>query len=370
MSSHFATVPALPEGPNASDLSFDSDWLDLREAADAAAREAGDISRSLPRQAQWRCLDLGAGTGANLRHLMPRLGGQQYWWLIDADPRLLAAAADRLAAWAAGQGLACRIDDVLQGAGSSGTGADVAAAPARRRRWTRIDIDGPDWQATIAPRRLDLSRRDWLEQLAGPRDARRADPAAVPADKGARPGAGAPPDEAVAAPAAINLVTASALLDLVSSTWLNSLVDWCAARRIAMLFALSFDGELQWAPALDDDARISAALARDQRRDKGLGPGPALGAAAVGRLRARLEARGYQHAQARSDWQLGLAAEGQALQERLIADWAALVRDEVGDGGGGAAMAAAWAEARRRELAAGQSTLRVGHLDLAAWPLA
>ena len=116
--------------------SFDGDWLDLREAADHAARSRAGIEQSLPPRPRRRILDLGAGTGSNCRYLAPRLGGDQRWWLLDADPQLLAAAAERFARWAARHGFGCRID-----------GTEVGPPSAPSRRWSRIDLEGPGWKA-------------------------------------------------------------------------------------------------------------------------------------------------------------------------------------------------------------------------------
>lgn len=75
---------------------FSADWLALREPADAAARSTALTADLLG----WRrgreaiaVLDLGSGTGANLRYLAPRLGGRQRWTLADRDAALLAEAA-------------------------------------------------------------------------------------------------------------------------------------------------------------------------------------------------------------------------------------------------------------------------------------
>src|SRR3954454_19997842 len=74
-----------------------SDWLRLREAADAAARSASLVERLidvLPGERPLRAIDLGSGTGSNIRYLAPRLPKPQEWLALDRDPRLLAHAPD------------------------------------------------------------------------------------------------------------------------------------------------------------------------------------------------------------------------------------------------------------------------------------
>ncbi|GAB3187858.1 class I SAM-dependent methyltransferase [Nesterenkonia suensis] len=77
-----------------------ADWLSLREAADAAAREptraavaalVGEISPKT-------VVDVGCGTGAGGRWLLPLLEGEERWILLDHDAELLASTAQRLAA--------------------------------------------------------------------------------------------------------------------------------------------------------------------------------------------------------------------------------------------------------------------------------
>ncbi len=79
---------------------FSADWLALREPVDALARNQELTAQLIA----WRrqpgflsVLDLGSGTGANLRFLAPWLSDQQYWRLVDADPILLADGATRFA---------------------------------------------------------------------------------------------------------------------------------------------------------------------------------------------------------------------------------------------------------------------------------
>ncbi len=76
-------------------MSFSADWLALREPADHRARSAALAARLAIRVGLRRPLvvvDLGAGTGSNLRALAPRLPGPQRWRLVDNDADLLERA--------------------------------------------------------------------------------------------------------------------------------------------------------------------------------------------------------------------------------------------------------------------------------------
>lgn len=158
---------------------------------------------------------------------------------------------------------------------------------------------------------------------------------------------------------AAQLVTASALLDLVGPEWLAQLVRHATKARAALLFALIVDGRHEWAPADADDARVGALFAAHQRRDKGLGP--ALGAQAVPWLARALRARGYRVQTARSDWRLG--ASDVAMQRALIEGMAsAAIEQDPAQ----APRVNAWRD--RRLALLGRATLRVGHRDLLAWP--
>lgn len=82
----------------AAPAAFSADWLQQREPFDRAARDAAAARLRLPAwlasirpaQGPWRVIDLGCGTGANLRWLAPRLIQAQQWLLVDQDPALLA----------------------------------------------------------------------------------------------------------------------------------------------------------------------------------------------------------------------------------------------------------------------------------------
>src|SRR5262245_34965818 len=69
-----------------------ADWLALRERFDHAAR-SGVLTRAvadhLPRGRPIRVVDLGTGTGSNVRYLAPRLERRQEWLLVDGDAAVL-----------------------------------------------------------------------------------------------------------------------------------------------------------------------------------------------------------------------------------------------------------------------------------------
>ena len=85
----------------------------------------------------------------------------------------------------------------------------------------------------------------------------------------------------------VDLVTASALLDLVSELWVERLTTEIAARAIPMYAALSYDGCAEISPADPHDAAIMQSLNKHQRGDKGFGP--ALGPDAAGNTRLAIE---------------------------------------------------------------------------------
>lgn len=227
-------------------------------------------------------MDLGSGTGSNLRWLAPRLGGLAAWTLVDHDPELLARS------------------------GESG-------------------VEGVPGVASVERVVGDLAR-EGLE-------------AALRAD----------------------LVTASALLDLVSEAWLERLVAVCATARAAALFALTWDGGIEWdGPSDPGDALVRAAVSDHQRSDKGVGP--ALGPTAAPAAARLFHDAGYATTLVPSPWRL--AAADRALAHALLAGWAdAAAAQRPAD----AVRIRAWEE-RRRGTLAGEFGLLVGHLDLLALP--
>jgi hypothetical protein len=154
------------------------------------------------------------------------------------------------------------------------------------------------------------------------------------------------------------LVTASALLDLVSEDWLRALASRCASAGAAVLFALTYDGRIACTPDDADDALVAALVNDHQRIDKGFGP--ALGPGATDAAARCFEAAGYRIRRARSDWTLTAASA--RLQEELIEGWAQAATEISPQQ---ARLIDAWRNRRLAHVAAGWSEILVGHEDLA-----
>jgi hypothetical protein len=77
---------------------FSTDWLQLREPADAAARatDLADLAALTRYDGRIVVRDLGCGTGSMGRWLAPQLSGPQHWILQDRDPALLSYAQSHL----------------------------------------------------------------------------------------------------------------------------------------------------------------------------------------------------------------------------------------------------------------------------------
>ncbi len=160
---------------------------------------------------------------------------------------------------------------------------------------------------------------------------------------------------------AVDLVTASALLDLVSAEWLHRFVVETAARRLPVYVALTHDDKIGLDPADPLDNAIIAAVHRHQCRDKGFGP--ALGPGAAKAATASFERAGYRVVQGRSDWRL--RPEDREMQTAVLDVWADAVWDERAFP---LAEVMAWLTRRRDLVAAGRSALQLGHVDFLALP--
>ena len=279
---------------------FSAAWLAEREEADVRARCPALVA-VLP-SAPSAIVDLGSGTGSNLRWLAPRLGAGQQWTLVDNDAALLATARRSLGNWASAAGYRLSDDD-----------DDIAIA-------------GAGFECSVRLVELDLA--SGLEALDLP---------------------------------ASGLVTASALLDLVSADWLESLVSRIATSRSSALFALSFDGRVAFEPAMAEDAMIVSLLNRHQLTDKGFGP--ALGPDAWCTAARLFEASGFDVRVAESDWQCD--ANDGAMLQTLIDGWVDCAVSMVPDSGRALRN---WRRQRLNQVGRRDIRVVVGHRDLVAVP--
>jgi hypothetical protein len=158
-----------------------------------------------------------------------------------------------------------------------------------------------------------------------------------------------------------HLVTASALLDLVSETWLRTLAAYCRAEGASALFAITYNGRSSCDPAEPGDEWVRDLLNRHQKRDKGLG-GPAAGPAAVDCAARAFVEVGYRITREASDWTLGPAET--EMQRMLIDGWAEAAVEIAPDR---ASTIASWRARRLAHLDAGRSRVVVGHDDFGAW---
>jgi SAM-dependent methyltransferase len=264
-----------------------SDWLALREAADARARAPDlvlEVRSYLAGGASLRVVDLGCGTGSMARWLAPQLDGPQHWVMLDRDADLLAVAA---------------------------------------RNPPEVAADGA--AVTVETRRRDITRLAQAELE----------------------GAG--------------LLTASALLDMLTADEVERLVETCVQARCPALMTLSVTGRVQLRPEDPFDGTIAEAFNAHQRRS--LGAGRLLGPDAVESAVEAFERRGTEVEVRTSPWRLG---PGQAaLTDAWLTGWLSAACEQRP-----ALRAEATGYARRRaaEAAAGRLSVEVEHLDLLARP--
>lgn len=157
------------------------------------------------------------------------------------------------------------------------------------------------------------------------------------------------------------LVTASALLDVVTRDEAVRIVAACIETATPALFCLSVTGRVRLDPPDAADEEFGQAFNDHQRRDAGgrrmLGPD------AVPLVVALFEQAGWQVRRAPTPWRLG------AAEPELIAGWlegwigaAVDQRPELEPG------ARVYLARRRAQLAAGALRITVSHEDVLAWP--
>jgi len=281
-----------------------SDWLAVREPADCAARSATLVERvrqALASTDTVRGLDLCTGTGSNLRYLIDRLPGRQTWLAADRDARLLEELPTKLKTWADARGYSMRTEGQVS------------------------SLRGGRCECDVETRAMDLDRLD-----AGLFEGR-------------------------------NLVTASALLDLVSESWLRLLATRCREAGATALFTLTYDGRSSCDPVEPEDDMVRELMNMHQKTDKGLG-GRAEGPDAWSVAERVFTEAGYRVECAPSNWSIG--PPERAFQRMLIEGWA---RAAVEIAPERADTIADWLRRRLEHLEAGRSRIVVNHVDMVAW---
>ena len=153
------------------------------------------------------------------------------------------------------------------------------------------------------------------------------------------------------------LVTASALLDLPSTAWIDAFVSGLAARRLPALATLTVDGMMTAAPAHKLDEAVFAAFRKHQGGDKGFGP--SAGPAAARYLERAFMDAGYTIESGESPWIIDHRSP--ALLRELLTGIAGAAR-ETGD------LDNADVDAWLKDRSANTTTLIIGHRDVFARP--
>ncbi|WP_421994182.1 class I SAM-dependent methyltransferase [Roseococcus sp.] len=286
---------------------FDGDWLELREPFDAAARDPGLaelLMQHVDETARPRFLDLGAGTGSLTRWLGHFVGRPHSWILADADAELMSRA----------------FDSMMEAADEVG------------------------WKATWPQKKaLLMHSPQGAWRIEGILTNLAEAPDSLPLDK-------------------VDVVTCSALCDLVSEAWLERLAEAMAQRRLPFYAALNVSGRERFTPPLPGDALVARGFLRDQRRDKGFG-GIALGPEAPAVIARVFAAQGYTVHRAPSPWIVPRQAHEMAYELALGHAEAALRHERRG-----AAQIREWAETRGLQADDGKLAVRVEHQDLLCLP--
>jgi hypothetical protein len=161
--------------------------------------------------------------------------------------------------------------------------------------------------------------------------------------------------------AGATLVTASALLDLLTRGELTALIDACSAAGCPVLLALSVTGRVQLLPADPLDARVAAAFDAHQRRETPRGR--LLGPDAVATAVEGFRRRGAEVVVRPSTWRLG------PPQSELAVAWLTGWVDAACQHEPALASEADLYRRRRlSEAAAGALAVTVGHADLLVLP--
>ena len=161
--------------------------------------------------------------------------------------------------------------------------------------------------------------------------------------------------------AGATLVTASALLDLLTAVELASVIEACAGAACPVLLTLSVTGRVRLDPPDPLDARVAAAFDAHQRRPSSRGAllGPDAVDAAVDGFRRT----GAEVVVAASPWRLGPAEADLAVE--WLDGWIGAAREQEPELAGDAEL---YRRRRVRAARTGRLAVTVGHADLLVLP--
>ena len=247
---------------------FSSEWLSLREPIDHRSRNA-DIKSQVSKyfanflvspDQPLKVLDLGCGTGSNLRAVASLLPDFQHWTLTDHDLNLLYAARDALQQWSDTQ----LLDSGVELEGLDQVPHSVSSLSSHRNKGEPRPMLLQYLGKTLKIEFCQIDLAIDIEHLLG---------------------------------RSYDLVTAAAFFDLVSENWIKR---FCENLQTAFYTALTYNGVEQWLPECHVDRDVLKAFHQDQKRDKGFGN--ATGPLATEVLVAYLKANQFVSEVASSPW--------------------------------------------------------------------
>lgn len=165
-------------------------------------------------------------------------------------------------------------------------------------------------------------------------------------------------------PASLDLLTASALIDLVSRPWLQALASAVARRRAAVLVVLSYAGRFRLTPEHRADEGLRQQVNQHQHGDKGTGA--ACGPEASDYLSQALEARDYTVHREGSTWHLD--GRHRELQKALMQGWVEAARAQLISSREESGWLGQWLADRCRQADEGTLVIEVDHIDLLGLP--
>ena len=238
---------------------FSKNWLELREPLDRKSR-SNELIKTLSLMLPDRpihVIDLGTGTGSNLRYLCKELKGNQIWQLIDNDENLLKTIPAYTKKWAIKNKLLVK------------------------ELGNEFLIKGENIECHAYIQQKNLSD---LTDIKIPEKA---------------------------------LVSCSALLDLVSKNWIKTLAKKCMRIKATILFTLNYDGYIKFKPCEEDDKLVRSLINKHQLKNKGFGNamGPKAGNMAV----QVFSEIGYNIRSQYSNWKI--KSNDNELQTMLLDMW-------------------------------------------------